>query len=103
MTLLGMAGMSTKGTVAGGVSKTVGGLRAGGVSGRPWLGSERRGGGVRVRRGGWEVGDKAAKIALRVLIAESWILCLREVERVVLMVSWPGEWAGVMERLLGEF
>ena len=44
MTLLGRAGMSIKGTVAGGVSKTVGGLRAGGVSGRPWLGNERRGG-----------------------------------------------------------
>jgi hypothetical protein len=71
MTLLGRAGISTKVAVDGGVSKTVCGLRAGWVSGRPWVGNERIGEDVLVRRGGWEVGERAAKIALRVLIAEA--------------------------------
>jgi hypothetical protein len=51
--VLGRSGRSIIGTVTGGVSKTVGGLRVGGVSGRPWSGNERiGGGGVLVRSGG---------------------------------------------------
>ena len=73
-----------------GVSKTGVCVRARGVSGMPLVGRERIGGGVWVRSGCWVVGDRAARRALRVLIAEAWMRCLREAERVVLMLFWPG-------------
>ena len=73
-----------------GVSKTGVCVGARGVFGIPLVGRERIGGGVWVRSGRWVVGDRAARRALRVLMAEAWIRCLREADRVVLMLFWLG-------------
>ena len=60
------------------------------MTGRPWLGKERIGDGVRERRGVWEAGVRAANMASRVLIADAWMRCFHEVEQVVLMMSGQG-------------
>ena len=90
MVLLKGAERATKAVGEDGVSKTGVCVGARGVSGIPLGGRERIGGGVWVRSGRWVVGDRAARRASRVLIAEVWMRCLREAERVVLMVIWLG-------------
>ena len=92
MTVLVRSGRSSNFAIVGGVSKFEFGLLVVGVSGRPLMGNERMGNGVRERRGGWEFGERAAKRASRVLMADAWILCFLDVERVVLMVSGQECW-----------
>ena len=92
MTVLVRSGRSSNFVIVGGVSKFEFGLLVVGVSGRPLIGNERMGDGVRERRGGLEFGERAAKRASRVLMADAWILCFLDVERVVLMVSGQECW-----------